>query len=123
MGGVAGMHGGQIDVVGLLRHDLPLGSGGVRGILELDTTPARVALAWVSGRPGVASPILGARTLAQLDDNLAALDVKLAPEHVAALEQQGVTFHGPVEDEGRLKLAYFTDPDGNELYLAEARRG
>jgi catechol 2,3-dioxygenase-like lactoylglutathione lyase family enzyme len=42
---------------------------------------------------------------------------------VAALEQLGVTFHGPVEDEGRLKLVYFTDPDGNELYLAETRRG
>ena len=31
-------------------------------------------------RPGVASTIIGARTLEQLDDNLAALDVKLAPE-------------------------------------------
>jgi aryl-alcohol dehydrogenase-like predicted oxidoreductase len=53
---------------------------------SLDSTPARVALAWVQGRPGVTSTILGARTLAQLDDNLAALDVKLAPEHVAALD-------------------------------------
>jgi aryl-alcohol dehydrogenase-like predicted oxidoreductase len=52
----------------------------------LETTPARVALAWVLGRPGVTSPILGARTLAQLDDNLAALDVKLSPEQVAALD-------------------------------------
>ncbi len=46
---------------------------------QLDTTPARVALAWVAGRPGVTSPILGARTLAQLDDNLAALEVELCP--------------------------------------------
>ncbi len=53
---------------------------------ELDSTPARVALAWVQGRPGVTSTILGARTLAQLDDNLAALDVKLTREHVAALD-------------------------------------
>ena len=52
----------------------------------LDSTPARVALSWVQSRPGVTSTILGARTLAQLDDNLAALDVKLAPEHVAALD-------------------------------------
>jgi aryl-alcohol dehydrogenase-like predicted oxidoreductase len=51
-----------------------------------DTTPARVALAWVAGRPGVTSTILGARTLAQLDDNLTALDVKLTPEQVAALD-------------------------------------
>jgi aryl-alcohol dehydrogenase-like predicted oxidoreductase len=56
----------------------------------LDTTPARVALAWVSGRPGVSAHILGARTLAQLDDNLAALDVKLAPDQVAALDALSV---------------------------------
>ncbi|WP_437878211.1 aldo/keto reductase [Sorangium sp. So ce513] len=53
---------------------------------DLDTTPARVALAWVVARPGVTSTIIGARTLAQLDDNLASLEVKLAPEHVAALD-------------------------------------
>jgi aryl-alcohol dehydrogenase-like predicted oxidoreductase len=52
----------------------------------LDTTPARVALAWVVGRPGVTSPIIGARTLAQLDDNLACLGVTLAPDQVAALD-------------------------------------
>jgi aryl-alcohol dehydrogenase-like predicted oxidoreductase len=53
---------------------------------DLDTTPARVALAWVQSRPGVTSTILGARTLAQLDDNVAALEVKLQAEHVAALD-------------------------------------
>jgi aryl-alcohol dehydrogenase-like predicted oxidoreductase len=52
---------------------------------DLDTTPARVALAWVQAQPGVASTIIGARTTAQLDDNLAALDVKLRPEQVTAL--------------------------------------
>jgi len=50
------------------------------------TTPARVALAWVQSQPAVSSTIIGARTLEQLDDNLAALDVKLAPEHLAALD-------------------------------------
>ncbi len=52
-----------------------------------DTTPARVALAWVSARDGVASVIIGARTPEQLADNLAALDLKLAPEDIAALDQ------------------------------------
>ena len=51
-----------------------------------ETTPARAAIAWVSSRPGVTSPILGARTEAQLDDNLAAIDLKLAPEDIAALD-------------------------------------
>ncbi len=52
----------------------------------MGSTAARVALAWLLGRGGVASPIIGARTLGQLDDNLAALDVKLSPEHVAKLD-------------------------------------
>jgi diketogulonate reductase-like aldo/keto reductase len=54
---------------------------------ELGTTPARVALAWVQGRPGVTSTIIGVRTMAQLDDNLGALDLRLPAEHVAALEE------------------------------------
>jgi aryl-alcohol dehydrogenase-like predicted oxidoreductase len=52
----------------------------------LETTPARVALAWVQSQRGVTSTILGARTIAQLDDNLSALDVQLKPEHLAALD-------------------------------------
>ena len=52
----------------------------------LGTSPAAVALAWVQGRPGVASTISGARRLDQLDANLAALDLRLAPEHVQALD-------------------------------------
>jgi aryl-alcohol dehydrogenase-like predicted oxidoreductase len=54
---------------------------------ELDTTVARVALAWVQARPGVTSTIIGARTLAQLDDNLKALEVRLRPEQTAALDE------------------------------------
>jgi catechol 2,3-dioxygenase-like lactoylglutathione lyase family enzyme len=39
---------------------------------------------------------------------------------VSVLAARGVAFRGPVVDDGgRLKLAFFTDPDGNELYLAE----
>ena len=50
-----------------------------------ETTPARVALAWVSSRQGVTSPIIGARTLEQLDDNLAALELALTPDDIEAL--------------------------------------
>ena len=41
---------------------------------------------------------------------------------VAALSARGVVFRGPVDEEGSLRLAFFTDPDGNELYLAELSR-
>src|SRR6202163_800433 len=54
---------------------------------QLDTTVARVALAWVQGRPGVTSTILGARTLAQLDDNLKAVELTLSAEQSAALDK------------------------------------
>ena len=51
-----------------------------------ETTPARAALAWVLSRPGVSSPILGVRTEAQLEDNLAALEVRLGAEEIKQLE-------------------------------------
>ncbi len=53
---------------------------------ELETNVASVAIAWVQGRPGVTSTIIGARTLAQLDQNLSALSVKLAPAQVQRLD-------------------------------------
>src|ERR1700738_4074833 len=40
-----------------------------------ESTVARVALAWVQAQPGVTSTLIGARRLAQLEDNLKALDV------------------------------------------------
>jgi aryl-alcohol dehydrogenase-like predicted oxidoreductase len=42
--------------------------------------PAQVALNWLAAKPGVTSTILGATKLAQLDDNLAAIEFTLAPE-------------------------------------------
>ena len=42
---------------------------------------------WVPGRPGVVSPIIGARTMEQLDDNLAALEVKLTGDDMARLDE------------------------------------
>jgi aryl-alcohol dehydrogenase-like predicted oxidoreductase len=44
---------------------------------ELGRTPAQVALAWVLLNDSVTAPIIGARTLSQLEDNLGALDVEL----------------------------------------------
>ena len=53
---------------------------------DIGRTPAQVALAWLLARPGVASPILGARTLAQIEDNLGALDVGLDADALQRLE-------------------------------------
>jgi aryl-alcohol dehydrogenase-like predicted oxidoreductase len=54
---------------------------------QAKATPAQVALAWVQNRPGVSSTIIGARTMQQLDDNLAALEVKLTPDQSARLDE------------------------------------
>jgi aryl-alcohol dehydrogenase-like predicted oxidoreductase len=48
---------------------------------------AQVALAWLVDRPAITSVILGARTLEQLDDNLAAADLHLSPEEIAKLDE------------------------------------
>jgi aryl-alcohol dehydrogenase-like predicted oxidoreductase len=53
---------------------------------ELGRPPSQVALAWVSNRPGVTAPIIGARTLAQLEDNLGSLDVTLTGDQLGRLE-------------------------------------
>jgi len=47
---------------------------------------ARVALAYVLSKPFVSSVIIGAKTLDQLDDNLAAADFALAPDELAQLD-------------------------------------
>ena len=48
---------------------------------------SQVALAWVADRPAVTSVILGARTLEQLDDNLAAADLHLTEKETARLDE------------------------------------
>jgi hypothetical protein len=47
---------------------------------------AQVALAWLAGRPGIANIIVGARTEAQLKDNLAAASLVLTAEERKLLD-------------------------------------
>jgi aryl-alcohol dehydrogenase-like predicted oxidoreductase len=54
---------------------------------EVDTTPAAVALAWVQTTPEADSTIIGARTMEQLEQNLAGLAVTLDDRQVEALDQ------------------------------------
>ena len=48
---------------------------------------AQVALAWLRHRPVPVIPIIGARKLTQLQDNLASLDLELSAEHLKSLEE------------------------------------
>lgn len=55
--------------------------GAARGV-----SAAQVALAWLAGRAGVANIIVGARTEAQLKDNLAAAELKLTAEELQLID-------------------------------------
>ncbi len=54
---------------------------------ELGSTPATVSLAWLLAKPQVSSVIFGARTVAQLEANLAAAELELSAKHVELLDQ------------------------------------
>ncbi|MFI1680487.1 aldo/keto reductase [Streptomyces sp. NPDC020607] len=56
---------------------------------EQGRTPGQVGLAWPLRSPGVTAPIIGARTPAQLKDNLGALDVDLTASQLSRLEEAG----------------------------------
>jgi aryl-alcohol dehydrogenase-like predicted oxidoreductase len=52
---------------------------------EIGASPAQTALAWLLSNPSVTAPIIGARTVAQLEDNLKALEVRLSESHIERL--------------------------------------
>ncbi|KYF90851.1 aldo/keto reductase [Sorangium cellulosum] len=54
---------------------------------ESGKTPSQIAIAWTLLNPAVTAPILGARTLKQLEDNLGALDVRLTDDQRARLDR------------------------------------
>ncbi|GGJ84813.1 oxidoreductase [Streptomyces camponoticapitis] len=54
---------------------------------ETERTPSQVALRWLLGRPGVTAPIIGARTLDQLKDNLGAVGWELTADQTTRLDE------------------------------------
>lgn len=71
----------------LNERNLNIADAVVAVAAELGCTPAQLALAWTLTNPAVASPVVGARTPGQLQDNLGALDVTIAPEQLARLDE------------------------------------
>ena len=65
------------DLIDLLRS-----IGAKRG-----ASPAQVSLAWLLTRPAVSSILVGASSVAQLDENLKATDVKLDADDLSALDE------------------------------------
>ncbi len=56
--------------------------------LEHNATIAQIALAWLLVDPVVTSPIIGATSVAQLKENLGALNVRLSPDEVNLLSER-----------------------------------
>jgi len=91
--------GSKMAVQGDFRTRMPRFSGENRPknaalVAALDKTaaargvrPAQLAIAWVLAKSPRIVPVIGARTRKQLAESLAALDVRLSPAEVAALEE------------------------------------
>jgi aryl-alcohol dehydrogenase-like predicted oxidoreductase len=50
-------------------------------------TPSQWSLAWCASQPGITSPIIGPRTMEQLEDNLGALEVTVTGEQLERLDE------------------------------------
>ncbi|MBK7543611.1 MAG: aldo/keto reductase [Candidatus Competibacteraceae bacterium] len=69
------------------ERNLDIAAAVVKLAEEIDRTPSQVAINWIrQQRRGVIIPILGARKLSQLQDNLAALDFLLSDEQLRRLD-------------------------------------
>ena len=61
---------------------------------ELGVSAAQVALAWLRTRPVPVIPIIGARKLAQIEDNIRSLDVKFSSEQLQRLDKASAVSMG-----------------------------
>ncbi len=69
---------------------------------------SQFALAWCAQQPGVTSPIIGPRTMEQLEDNLKALDIKISDEDKAAIDKVSIP--------GRVAAPYYEADFGPHHY-------
>ena len=94
------------------KRDMPI-VARVAEVAERRGVPmARIALAWHLAR-GVEAPIIGCSSPRRVDDAVAALDIALAPEEVAYLEEPYVAHElvGPLARPGEKPLAGTNDPN------------
>jgi diketogulonate reductase-like aldo/keto reductase len=77
---------------------------------------ARISLAWLVSKPVVTSVIIGAKCLDQLEDNLAAVDLKLSEDEIKQLNEVSASpldYHGwmiPFQNAHRLEPIHFPLP-------------
>jgi aryl-alcohol dehydrogenase-like predicted oxidoreductase len=97
---------------------LPRVLAALRKVAEAtDVSVARVALAWQLTKPFVTSVIVGAKKPEQLKDNLAAVDLRLSPEHTKLLDEASAL---PAEYPGwMVEFQNVRDPRGAAKVLTE----
>lgn len=78
--------GTRVDRASLSSRDHDVAGAAVQVANELGATPAQVAIAWTLQQSPRMHPILGARNVEQLVDNLGATNVHLPPEADAQLK-------------------------------------
>jgi len=70
----------------ILDRDLKIAETALEIAREIGKSPAQVALNWLRNRPNSVIPIIGARKLSQLQDNLACVDFNLTGEQLQRLD-------------------------------------
>jgi aryl-alcohol dehydrogenase-like predicted oxidoreductase len=77
----------------MMKDFVIIGESGLRTVREvvalaqeMGFTPAQVALAWLRHRSVPVIPIVGARKLTQLEDNLKSLEITFSPEQIGRLD-------------------------------------
>lgn len=78
---------GRAALSGVKENQIEVSREVVAVAAEAGCTPSQVAIAWLRQQPGVIVPILGARTVEQLADNLGALEVQLGASQMERLDR------------------------------------
>ena len=83
--------GGRLTGFDMLPYDRAKGHDVVDELRVIakahNASPAQIALAWLLTKRTIASVLIGANKIAQLDDNLAAVNIKLADDEIKKLEE------------------------------------
>lgn len=89
--------------------------------VDIDALPSQVALSWLTNRPGVTAPIIGAKTLKQLEQNLVAADLVLDADQTELLDTVSAPTsndypYGPFGEKQRSRYLDSSDQVITELF-------
>ncbi len=115
---------GVTQAIGQLNERSLAIAEGVKHIAaEIGRSPSQVALNWLLQQPSRPLPIIGARKLYQLEDNLGALDFTLSPPQIEQLNQVSTfplpfphnfialdMYHGVVDGETQIESGFSVYP-------------